>query len=117
MAHFVAANLRALHGVDVTPQALLRLERQLAGVARLSSAWDTAPARERQFYFEQMAILAVLIAESAAQALMQGPAARANVQRAARGYVQRLLGLEPDHLTLDADGLALRAQPVPAEAA
>ena len=64
-----------------------------------------------------MATLSVLIAESAAQATVQGPAARANVQRAARGYVQRLLGLDPDQITLDADGLALRAQPVPAEAA
>jgi hypothetical protein len=108
VAHFVAANIRALQGVTVTPQMLLQLERQLGGVVRVSSAWATASARERQIYFEQMAILAVLIGESAAQAVLQGPAALANVQRAARGYLQQLLGLNADHLTLDDHGLALR---------
>ena len=108
VAHFVAANIRALHGVVVTPQMLLQLERQLGGVVRVSSAWATASARERQVYFEQMAILAVLIGESAAQAVLQGPAALANVQRAARGYLKQLLGLNADHLTLDDQGLALR---------
>jgi hypothetical protein len=109
VAAFVAANLSALHGAPVTPEILLRLERQLSGVVRVGSAWDGAPARERQAYFEQMALLAVLVSECAKQAPLQGPAAVANVQLAARGYLQQLIGLNPDHLTLGPTGLVPRA--------
>lgn len=108
VACFVAANIQALQGVSVTPAMLLRLERQLGGVAQLSSAWSTATARERQLYFEQMAILAVLIRETSAHAALQGPVAVDNVRRAARGYLRELLGLDPEQLTLDAGGLSLR---------
>jgi hypothetical protein len=108
VAHFVAANMQALHGGTVTPPMLLRLERQLAGVVKRSAKWASASARERQLYFEKMAILAVLIGETSAQAARQGPAAVANVQRAARGYLRDLIGLDPDHLALGVDGLAMR---------
>ena len=109
VAAFVAANVEALHGVQATPEMLLRLEYQLGGVVRSSSGWDTADAYERQAYFEQMAVIAVLVSEASKQAAAQGPAAVANLKRAARGYLTELLGLEPDALTLDATGLVLRA--------
>lgn len=64
VAAFVAANLSALQGTRVTPHTLSCLERQLGGVARLSSDWCRAPLHERQAYFEQMAVLAVLVAEA-----------------------------------------------------
>ena len=109
VARFVAVNIEALHGVHATPGMLRRLERQLAGVARTTSAWATAGVTDRQAYFEQMAILAVLVGASSAQAVSQGRAAIANTRRAARGYLKQLLGLDPDRLTLDADGgLSLR---------
>ena len=108
VAHFVAANMQALHGEPATPPTLLRLERQLAGVVRSSATWASASERERQLYFEKMAILAVLIGETSARAVLQGPAAVANVKRAARGYLHDLLGLDPDHLALGIDGLAMR---------
>jgi hypothetical protein len=107
VACFVAANMQALHGLSATPDMLLRLERQLGGIVQRSASWSTASAQERQFYFEQMAILAVLISESTSLARTQGPAALANVQRAARGYLQQLLGLEPRALALDSHGLRL----------
>jgi hypothetical protein len=107
VACFVAANIQALHGITATPETLLRLERQLGGVALRSSAWATASARERQCYFEQMAILAVLIGETSAQAVHQGPAAIANVRSAARAYLQQLLGLQADSLTLGPEGLSV----------
>jgi hypothetical protein len=108
VAHFVAANLRALHGIDVSPAMLLRLERQLSGVVRRSAEWDSAGARDRQLYFEKLAIVAVLIEQTAIQAPLQGAPAIANVRCAARGYLHELLGLDADHLVLDAGGLALR---------
>lgn len=107
VACFVAANFQALRGEQATPQMLLKLERQLSGVVQASAAWADASAAERQFYFEQMAILAVLIGESSAQAPRQGEAAIANVQRAARGYLHDLLGLDPDLLRVGPDGLQL----------
>jgi len=108
VAAFVAANLGALQARPVTPGMLRALQRQLHGITRASSGWKAAPVVERQAYFEQMALLAVLVAESAAQAASQGAAAVAKVQHAARGYLRQLLGLDPDHLTLGPDGLAVR---------
>ena len=109
VAAFVAANVGALRGTPVTPALLQILERQLHGIARITSDWEAAPVVERQAYFEQLALLAVFVAESATQAATQGPAAVANVQRAARGYLRQLLDLDPDQLTLGPDGLAARA--------
>jgi len=71
-------------------------------------AWSRVPLGERQACFEQLALLAVLVDESTRQAHEQGPAAVENVRRAARGYLQQLLGLDPDRLGLDAGGLSLR---------
>lgn len=113
VAAFVAANIEALHGIHATPEMLLRLECQLGAVVRASSGWDTADAYERQAYFEQMAVIAVLVSESSKQAEAQGPAAVANLKRAARGYLTELLGLEPDALTLGPGGLALRRPVAP----
>lgn len=109
VAAFVAANLSTLQGTRVTPHMLSCLQRQLGGVARLSADWDSAPLHERQAFFEQMAVLAVLVAESSAQAASQGAAALANVRRAARGYLQQLLGIDPGLLVLGADGLVAYA--------
>lgn len=105
VARFVAANLRALRGTEATPAMLQKLERQLVGIVRASAGWAAESARERQFYFEQMAIIAVLIDESFTRAAAKGPSAIANVRSAARGYLHHFLGLNPDLLTLGTDGL------------
>jgi hypothetical protein len=107
VAHFVAANMQALRDIAVTPTMLQRLHAQLAGVARLSSGWDRASLRERQLYFEKMAIVAVLIDQTWSRAKAQGPAAMAHVQRGARGYLRELFGFDPDRLTLSEDGLSM----------
>jgi hypothetical protein len=108
LAHFVAANLQALHGTEPPAEALPALGRQLAAIVRASPAWGTAPLRDRQAYAEQMAILSVLMVDLAARAQREGPAGIANVQRGARGYLRQLLGLDPDSLTLDVSGLVVR---------
>jgi len=109
LAFFVAANLYALTDVEATPEILARLERQLGVLARVTSAWDTAPMAQRQIYFEQLATVGVFVAAMAQHAKSQGLDAIAAVQRAARGYLQHVLGLDPDLLTLGPDGLALRS--------
>jgi len=111
-ARFVAANLFALHGEHATPDALLALEAQLAGIVRSSPAWADASARDRQLYVEKLALLAVFVGEVAQQARGQGAGAVENVRRAARTYLRELLGLNPDALTLGRDGLTLR-EPAP----
>jgi hypothetical protein len=106
MARFVAANLGALREVDVTPATLARMAEQLARVLQLAPAWLRADLRERQCYVEQLAIIGVLVRETSAQAMVEGPAAVANVQRAARRYLTQLLGLDAERLTIGAHGLA-----------
>lgn len=108
LSNFVAANLHALHGSLPPAEALPALARQLAGIVRASAAWHASPLRERQAFAEQLAILAVLVVDLAAIARSQGSDQLAVVQRRARGYLRQLLGLDPDLLTLDVSGLALR---------
>ena len=108
LAFFVAINLNALHDLPTTPETLLLLERQLLGLARQASGWDSASISERQFYFEQMAMLGVFIAGLLSNAHTEGAAALVKVQKAARGYLRRVLGMDPDLLTFGAHGLALR---------
>lgn len=105
-AHFVAANLRAVQGLEVTPAQFERLQRQLAGVLRVGL--PAMAEREQQLCFEKFALLAVLVSETWTLAQRQGPAAMANVRRAARGYLVELLSQEPEHLLLGPEGLALR---------
>lgn len=105
-AHFVAANLRAVQGLEVTPEQFEALRRQLAGVLRVGLS--LLPEREQQLYFEKFALLAVLVSETWTLALRQGPTAMANVRQAARGYLVELLSLEPEQLMLGAQGLVLR---------
>lgn len=109
LAFFVAMNLKALHDLPTTPETLLLLERQLIAVARQASRWDAASVSERQFYFEQMAMLGAFVAGLATRAQSEGAAARAKVRNAARGYLRQVLGIDPDLLTYGAHGLALRS--------
>lgn len=110
-AFFVAANLNALHEVRTTRETLLLLERQLLGLVRQGSDWDSASISQRQFYFEQMAMLGVFIAGVVAKARAEGPEALAKAQHTARGYLRRVLGMDPDLLTFGEHGLALRPAP------
>ncbi|MCR5867126.1 DUF6683 family protein [Aquincola sp. J276] len=107
-AYFVLACVAALQQIDVSPAQLALVERQMRRLLGQHPAWRQADAAERQALFEQFAVLGVLVGESQHEARRQGPAARANVQRAARGYLRQLLGLQPDHLQLGDHGLVLR---------
>jgi hypothetical protein len=109
MAFFVAINLHALHGVDVGASAMQPLERQLRSVTRLAANWDVATRAQRQCFFERIAILSILVSRSLADAASQEPAAMAHVRQSAREYLQHVLGLNPDLVTLGADGLAPHA--------
>lgn len=115
LAFFVAVSLHALHGVDIERSVMPVLQRQLHGVSRCVSNWDGAAIEERQSCFERIAVLAVLVSGSCANATAQGPAAVAQVRRMARQYLQQLLGFNPDLLTLGADGLACRERSTPAQ--
>jgi hypothetical protein len=106
-----------LHDMPVSQGMVDRIERQLAGLARKLSDWDHATLAQRQFYFEQMAMLGAFIAARAAKAKQTGPAALAEVRRAARSYLEHTLAIDADRITLSAQGLALRQPPKPAHGA
>ena len=106
-AYFVLANLAALQDLQVSEAQLALVERQMRHVIGRHEAWSQADAREQQSLFEQFAVLGVLVGESQAEARKQGPAAIANVRRAARGYIVQLLGLNPDALRLGDHGLRI----------
>jgi hypothetical protein len=107
MASFAAANIQALHGVGVSAETMRQLERQLSALLRQNPTWAAADAIEQQCTFEKFAILSVFMGECAKRALGEGPAAVANVKHAARAYLQELLGIDPERLTLGPEGLRL----------
>lgn len=106
-AFFVLANLGACQGVEPDVAALPAVERQLRSLLAQTTAWRQLGSPERQSLFQQFALLGVLVNESRVAARQQGEAAQAHVQRAARGYLQQLLGLSPDRLSVSAQGLAV----------
>lgn len=108
MAFFVAANLHTLRAVRASQQTLDTLEQQLRAVTRRSAEWDAATPAQRQFFFERLAILGVLMIGSHDKAKSQGPAAMAELRRTARQYLQQMLGFNPDSLTIGQDGLVMR---------
>jgi hypothetical protein len=105
-ADFVVACFAALHGTRPTPEARHRLQRQLVAIVRWGPAWSKAAAADRQLCFEQLAVLAVLFAGVVANARTQ-PEALARARSGARTYLQRLLGLDPDTLSIGPTGLAV----------
>ncbi len=108
VAFFVAACFNALRGIDANRHLLAVLERQLRGPARLASHWESAATAERQYYFELMAVLGVLVAARAARARTTSKAELRNVQDVARGYLRQLFGVDPDTIELGDSGLMLR---------
>lgn len=109
-AYFVLANLAACHDAEPDPAALPAVERQLRRLLTQTAAWGRMAVAEQQSLFEQLALLGVLVNESRLAARQQGAAATANVQTAARGYLQQLLGLSPDRLSASVQGLAVAEQ-------
>jgi hypothetical protein len=106
-AYFVLASLTAARGLRPAADDLLRVEQQMRQRLGAGGVWLQAPLADRQNAFEQFALLGVLMSESAWAASQQGPAALANVRRAARGYLLQMLGAGADRLVLTPQGLAL----------
>ena len=106
-AYFVLTSLAAARGLIPGAEDLLRVEHQMRHGLAEGGVWLQAPLAERQNAFEQFALLGVLVSESAWAARGQGAAARANVQRAARGYLTQLLGPGAERLSLSPQGLTL----------
>ena len=106
-AFFVLSNLGACQGQEPDVAALPAVERQLRSLLAQTTAWRQLGSAERQSLFEQFALLGVLINESRVAAQQQGDEARAHVERAARAYLQQLLGLSPDRLSASVQGLAV----------
>jgi hypothetical protein len=109
-AHFLAANLQAVHGVTATAAQQRAIARQISALAPERSGWDRLDLSDQRRFVEQLAILGVLIAESSRAAQRQGPAALDHVRRAACGYVQQLLGIDAMQLSIGPGGLVPRGE-------
>jgi hypothetical protein len=105
-AYFVLANLSAVTGVEPEVQTLPAVERQLRYLLSNTQAWQHTDLAQRQALFEQLALLGVLVNESRLVAQQQGAAAIVHVQQAARAYLQQLLGLDADLLSVSVRGLS-----------
>jgi len=105
--YFVLMSVAALRDLQPGAEDLQRAERQMCQRLNEGELWLKAPLADRQSAFEQFALLGVLMNETAHAARQQGAAARANVQRAARGYLLQMLGAGADRLTLSPQGLVL----------
>ena len=115
-AHFVAENVRALHGDARPARPTPALRRQLGALLRTAPVWTQGSQHERQLCVETLATLAVFVHEAADRALLQGDAAVERVRAAARGYLNDLLGVDPGRVAVGADGLTLRPLGAPARA-
>lgn len=109
-AFFVLANLGAYGDTEPDTATLPAVERQLRSLLARTTAWRQLDTPARQSLFEQLALLGVLMNESRVAARRQGPAARANLARAASGYLQTLLGLVPERLSATVQGLTVAEQ-------
>lgn len=108
-AFFVLANFAALRGEAFDETLLPALAAQLTRLIQRTDAWQRSALGERQSLFEQLALLGVLVNESRVQAAGQGPAAQANLRRAARAYLLQFPGFDPDRLRLTPRGLSAAA--------
>jgi hypothetical protein len=109
-ALFVVANLSALgrgEGADTT--TLTALTQQMQNALQRLPDWTTTSLEQKQLMFEQLALLSVLVTQSAEAAAGQGPLARANVRAAAQSYLRQWLAVDPELLTLSPQGLVVDA--------
>ena len=105
--YFVLTSVAASRDLEPTAEDLQRVELQMRHRLGAGDLWQKAPLADRQSAFEQFALLGVLVSETSRAAREQGAAARANVQRAARGYLLQMLGPGADRLMLSPHGLVL----------
>lgn len=111
-ALFVMVNLTALgrEGGDIT--ALKALKQQLQNALQRLPDWPSTDLAAKQQMFEQLAILGVLVTQTAEAAAAQGPLARANVRAAAQAYLRQWLAVGPEFLSLSPKGLVVAQQAV-----
>ncbi len=109
-ALFVVANLSALgrgQGADTT--TLKALTQQMQNALQRLPDWAATSLEQKQLMFEQLALLSVLVTQSAEAAAKQGPLARANVRAAAQSYLRQWLAVDPELLNLSPQGLVVDA--------
>lgn len=116
-AFFVGANFLAFHGRSFEDRGGLipesdvlvdQVSRQLQERVALVADWERASAQDRQFCFEQFAVLGVYVAEASVLAQQQGAAAVARLRDAGHRYLKDLLGVNPECVRLTEQGLSIR---------
>jgi hypothetical protein len=106
-ALFVMANLSALGRQGGDAQTLDALTQQMQNALQRLPDWPATPLAAQQQMFEQLALLSVLVTQSAEAAAQQGQLARANVRAAAQAYLRQWLAVDPALLSLSPAGLVV----------
>jgi hypothetical protein len=95
-------------GEEVSDDGVKAVIAQLRGGLGNSSLLANAGASEKQAYYEQSAIIGTMMASAFKELQAKpDPALQSQLQKAAKGYLETLLGVDADNVSIDEDGLSL----------
>jgi hypothetical protein len=108
VAAYIAGNYMVLRDQTVPDEDFKAMVRQLRDIVATTPEFRSASPEDRQMLYEQLAIIgtSMAVAHQALQKKMDA-ATRAQAQRAARSYLERFLGVDPDRLQITRSGLTL----------
>jgi len=108
VAAFIAGNYMAYHNSGFPDENFLPLVNQMRTVLANNPEFQQASPQARQETYEQMALVGMLMATGQmALARQPNPQALANMQSAAKGYLEQFLKTDADRLQLTAQGLSI----------
>ena len=109
VAAFIAGNYMAYRNSGFPDENFLPLVNQMRVVLGNNPEFQQASAQARQEMYEQMALVGMLMATGQmALARQPNPQALANMQSAAKGYLEQFLKTDADRVQLTAQGLSIR---------
>lgn len=109
VAAFIAGNYIAYHNTSFPDANFLALVKQMRVVLGNNPDFQQASVQARQELYEQTALVGMLMATGQmALARQPNPQALANMQRAAKSYLEQFLKTDADRLQLTATGLTIR---------
>jgi hypothetical protein len=94
-------------GEEVSDDGVKAVIAQLRGGLGTSSLLASAGGREKQAYYEQSAIIGTMMASAFKDLQAKpNPALQSQFRNAAKGYLETLLGVDADNVSIDEDGLS-----------
>lgn len=109
VAGFIAGSWMAYHNTSFPDQNFSPLVAQIREIISRDPQFASATSVDKQETYEQLAILGMFMATNQ-MALQQNPdpVLQANMQQAAKGYLEKFLGVDADRVQISSDGLVIR---------